>query len=234
MPCIYENISLLDEDAATPTFKREYQDFLPMGAASSMVGKPHLGFTLVRDTENYALDVQRQCINAEDFFQHITIGENSVLYSENNAGFENRPVRLTVCKSNDRPAGRITIGNNVLLQGTAIVCYQAVTIEDEVAFGPQVTIMDCSGHPVRGRGEPNEAARTYASPVTIKQGAWIGLGATILKGVTIGKNAVVSANSVVYEDVPDNAIVIGNPARVVKVLEEKNVCTNNTVAANAA
>ena len=80
--------------------------------------------------------------------------------------------------------------------------------------------MDSSGHPVVGRGQPDEAARITSSPVKIKSGAWIGLNAIILKGVTIGKNAVVGAGSVVTSDVPDNCIVSGNPAVIVKTLNE--------------
>ena len=56
-------------------------------------------------------------------------------------------------------------------------------------------------------------------PVLVKQGAWIGAGATILPGVTVGKNAIVGAASVVTHDVPDYAVVVGNPARVIKTLD---------------
>ena len=56
-------------------------------------------------------------------------------------------------------------------------------------------------------------------PVTVKQGAWIGAGATILPGVTVGKYAVVGAASVVTHDVPDYAVVVGNPAKVIKTLD---------------
>ena len=52
--------------------------------------------------------------------------------------------------------------------------------------------------------------------VVIKSGAWINPGSIIIAGVTIGENSVVSAGSVVTQDVPDNFVVIGNPARVVK------------------
>lgn len=55
-------------------------------------------------------------------------------------------------------------------------------------------------------------------PVLIKRGAWIGAGATILPGVTVGENAVVGACAVVTHDVPDNAVAVGNPARVIKTI----------------
>ncbi len=53
-------------------------------------------------------------------------------------------------------------------------------------------------------------------PVIIKSGAWINPGSIITPGVTIGENSIVSAGSVVTQDVPDNCVVVGNPARVVK------------------
>lgn len=50
---------------------------------------------------------------------------------------------------------------------------------------------------------------------------WIGVNVTILPGVTIGENAVVGAGAVVTKDVPDNAVVVGNPARVIKYLDKE-------------
>ncbi|WP_158660377.1 DapH/DapD/GlmU-related protein [Limosilactobacillus fermentum] len=53
----------------------------------------------------------------------------------------------------------------------------------------------------------------------MKKNTWIGATATILSGVTIGENAVVGAASVVTKDVPDNAVVVGNPAKVIRTIE---------------
>ena len=58
-------------------------------------------------------------------------------------------------------------------------------------------------------------------PVLIRQGAWIGAGATILPGVSVGKYAIVGAESVVTKDVPDYTVVVGNPAKTVKKLDPK-------------
>lgn len=57
--------------------------------------------------------------------------------------------------------------------------------------------------------------------IHIKRGAWIGAGVTVMPGVTIGRYAVVGAASVVTHDVPDHAIVVGSPAKVVKYLEKE-------------
>lgn len=56
-------------------------------------------------------------------------------------------------------------------------------------------------------------------PVLIKKNAWIGARAIIMPGVTIGENAVVGSGSVVTKDVPDNTIVVGNPARILRTIE---------------
>ena len=61
---------------------------------------------------------------------------------------------------------------------------------------------------------------SYVAPIHIKAGAWIGIRATILPGVTIGKGTVVSAGSVVFEDVPDNVVVRGVPAEIIKRFED--------------
>lgn len=61
---------------------------------------------------------------------------------------------------------------------------------------------------------------TYGK-VLIKKNAWIGMGVTICPGVTIGENAVVGAGVVVTKDVPDNAVVGGVPAKVIKILDSK-------------
>lgn len=220
MTTFYENLYPMDQDSATPQVLPQYQPHLTIGKTSSLIGQPHVGFTFVRDESYGALPQETGLINSDDFIGRISIGEHNLIYSQNDIAFENTPVRLTLVKANHRPAGKIEIGNHVIMQGTNIVSYEKVTIEDHVSFGPRVTIMDCSGHPVTGRGEPDEVERTRTAPVTIRSGAWIGVGATILKGVTIGRNAVIGANSVVYKDIPDNAIAIGNPAVVVKYLEQ--------------
>ena len=64
-----------------------------------------------------------------------------------------------------------------------------------------------------------EKAETNKEPVVIEKGAWIGAGATLLPGIRVGNHAIVGAASVVTKDVPDYAVVAGNPARIVKTLD---------------
>ena len=69
--------------------------------------------------------------------------------------------------------------------------------------------------------EGKEICRTYALPVKIKDGAWIGGGAIILPGVTIGENSVIGAGSVVTRSIPDNCVAVGNPCRVIKSIDNQ-------------
>ncbi len=86
-----------------------------------------------------------------------------------------------------------------------------ITIEDDVMLAPKVNLLS-EGHPI----SPAERKSLSPGHIHIKQGAWIGAGATILAGVTVGKNSVVAAGCVVSKDVPDNTIAGGAPAKTIK------------------
>ena len=60
--------------------------------------------------------------------------------------------------------------------------------------------------------------RTFAKPVTIEDGVWIGGGAILLPGVTIGRNSVIGAGSVVTHSIPENCVAVGSPCRVIRRL----------------
>ncbi|GII98948.1 hypothetical protein Slu03_13260 [Sediminihabitans luteus] len=184
-----------------------------VGAGTVFVDQPRVAFTQATDAE-----LGHRAVDPEAFRGAIRVGEACYVESGLNPAFPSGPVRLTSVRVNDRAPGRITIGDRVCLQGVAVVAYESVEIGDDVMFGPLVTVMDSSGHPLRGRGQPGEAERTTSAAVTIGARAWVGAGATILKGVQVGEDAVIGAQAVVYDDVPPGAVVIGNPARVVKQL----------------
>jgi acetyltransferase-like isoleucine patch superfamily enzyme len=108
------------------------------------------------------------------------------------------------------------VGKNCKISSHTFIC-EGVTIEDGVFIGHGVTFINDS-YPratTDGGGLQTEADWKVEKTV-IRKGASIGSGATILANVTVGENAIVGAGSVVTKSVPDNAIVAGNPARVLR------------------
>lgn len=91
-----------------------------------------------------------------------------------------------------------------------------VTIGDSCMLGPGVHIYTAT-HPLDA--QERAAGPEYGKPVTIGDNVWVGGRAVVNPGVTIGDNAVVASGAVVTEDVPENVVVGGNPARVVRELD---------------
>ena len=106
------------------------------------------------------------------------------------------------------------VGKRCKISSHTFVC-EGVRIEDNVFVGHGVTfINDTFPRATTDGGQLQTEADWKVEPTVVKKGASIGSGATILCNVTIGENAIVGAGSVVTKDVPANAIVAGNPARV--------------------
>lgn len=119
------------------------------------------------------------------------------------------------------------IGKRCKISSHTFVC-EGVVIEDNVFVGHGVVfINDTYPRATVGGGRLQTEADWKVEPTVIRQGASVGSGATILCNVTIGENAIVGAGSVVTRDVPPNAIVAGNPAKILRHiesdLEESNV-----------
>lgn len=112
------------------------------------------------------------------------------------------------------------IGHRCKISSHSFLC-EGVTLEDEVFIGHGVTfINDRFPRATNGDGQLQTEADWNCVPTSVKRGASIGSGATILCGVSIGERAIVGAGSVVTKDVPDGAIVAGNPARVMRRVVE--------------
>ncbi|HYO21767.1 MAG TPA: acyltransferase [Flavisolibacter sp.] len=128
--------------------------------------------------------------------------------------------------------GEINVGKYVVLQCTRIIANCSVTIKDHCMFswGSVITdtwVTDKTLSPAARRAMLKQLAATPTRhleftdprPVLIEENVWVGFDAIILPGVTIGRGAVVGCKAVVTEDVPPYAVVVGNPARVIKFLD---------------
>ena len=109
---------------------------------------------------------------------------------------------------------RIKIGKNVYINGNRLFMARGgITIEDNVQIAANCQFLT-NNH------DPYDRPVLTSKPILIKEGAWIGAGATIMPGISIGKYAIVGAASAVTHDVPDYSVVVGNPAKVLKMLDE--------------
>ena len=111
----------------------------------------------------------------------------------------------------------ITLGNQVFMNfNCCILDVMEVKMGDRVMLGPQVQIYTAT-HPLEA--EARSSGREFAKPITIGNDVWIGGNATICPGVTIGNGVVIGAGSVVTKDIPDNCFAAGNPARVIRSID---------------
>lgn len=107
--------------------------------------------------------------------------------------------------------GDVVIGNNVTVK-SGVYLWDGTRIENNVFIGPNATFTN----------DPFPRSKIYPeafSGITVQEGASIGANATLLPGITIGRNAMVGAGAVVTKDVPERAVVVGNPAKIIRYID---------------
>lgn len=137
---------------------------------------------------------------------HTRVWQYSVILAEAEIG-SNCNICAHTLVEND-----VVIGNNVTVK-SGVYLWDGITLENNVFIGPCVTFTN--DKKPRSKQYPDEFPKT-----TVECGASIGANATILPGIRIGRNALVGAGAVVTKDVPESAIVVGNPAIIKGYIEE--------------
>lgn len=124
------------------------------------------------------------------------------------------PVRISIMASD----AFIDIGEGSYLNGVNLYAKKSITIGENAHIASGVQISDCNGHLIYQR---NRIEADKPCPIRIGDNVWIGLNAIILKGSDIGDNSVVAAGSIVKGVFPKNSLIAGNPAQLIKILDDK-------------
>jgi galactoside O-acetyltransferase len=140
-----------------------------------------------------------------------------------------------------RPEAKIKVGKRCQIGASTLIAAQSIEIGDDVLMAWGITLMDTDAHSLFWEERKNDVIQCYrdylddrdnfvknkdwshvaTAGIKIGDKVWIGFNATILKGVTIGERSVIAACSVVTEDVPPDSLVSGNPAKIVKRIDNE-------------
>ena len=147
----------------------------------------------------------------------LTIGNDCLIKSDflsNLVGLYQRTIIVA------REGGKIHIGNNVGISGATIYSKASIDIGDYTNIGGNVKILDHDFHPIEAEARKmNNMAMVGKRPIIIGENVFVGCNSIILKGTEIGDNSVVGAGSVVSGKFPASVVIAGNPARIIKRLE---------------
>jgi maltose O-acetyltransferase len=181
----------------------------------------------------YAGGIPANVVMGKDVYIDTTYGFAS-FFSQRNPGL----ILGDACGAYDRttfvvgPSGYITVGSYTCLNGTYLVCNDCITIGAHCLLAWGVVLTDTwveLGAPVAVRRALLSAAAAdpvrrlppmgTPRPITLEDNVWVGFDAAILPGVTLGRGCVVGCKTIVTKDVPPYAVVVGNPARILRFLE---------------
>ena len=148
----------------------------------------------------------------------LIIGENCSIKSSflsNLVGLNHRTIIVTRTAE-----AKIHIGNNVGISGATIYARKGITIGDNTLIGGNVKILDNDFHPLEIEARNvDDKDMIRSKEIMLGENCFIGCNSIILKGTEIGNGAIVGAGSVVSGKYPDNVVIAGNPARIIKILK---------------
>ena len=149
----------------------------------------------------------------------LEIGDDCVIKSSflsNLIGLYQRTIIVT-----RTPEAKIKIGNNVGISGATIYARKSIEIGDNTMIGGNAKILDNDFHPIEIEARLNDDKDKIGTrPVKIGKNCFIGCNALILKGTELGDGCVVGAGAVASGKFEENSVIAGNPARVIKKLEQ--------------
>jgi len=146
---------------------------------------------------------------------NVEIGEGTKIWHFSHVQSGAKIGKFCVLGQNVNVGNNVIIGNYVKIQNNVSV-YEGVTLEDYVFCGPSMVFTNI----VDPRSKYPQVGAKYYKKTLVKEGASLGANSTIVCGHTIGRYAFIGAGAVVTKDVPDYALVVGNPARIVAWLSE--------------
>lgn len=147
--------------------------------------------------------------------ENAEIGEGSKIWHFSHVQSGSKIGRKCVLGQNVNVSNNVTIGNFVKIQNNVSV-YEGVTLEDYVFCGPSMVFTNINDP----RSKYPQVGSKYYKKTLVKEGASLGANSTILCGLTIGRFAFVGAGALVTKDIPDFALVVGNPARIIGWMSE--------------
>ena len=142
--------------------------------------------------------------------ENVEIGEGTKIWHFSHVQSGAKIGKKSILGQNVNVGNNVTIGNFVKIQNNVSV-YEGVTLEDYVFCGPSMVFTNI----LNPRSKYPQVGAKYYIKTLVKEGASLGANSTIVCGHTIGRFAFVGAGSVVTKDVPDFALVVGNPARII-------------------
>jgi len=149
----------------------------------------------------------------------IEIGENTIIKSSflsNLVGLYSRTIIIT-----RTPYSKIIIGRNVGISGATIYARNSIFIGDNTLIGGNVKILDNDFHPIAVvNRNTNEENSIGSKPIVIGSNCFIGVNTLILKGTELGDGCVVGAGAVVSGKFPPNCVIVGNPAKIIRTIDQ--------------